>query len=188
MKETSLVVARTVETNGIGLNGGIPWKLNGDMKYFVKLTSKVEKEGNRNAVIMGRKTWFSIPPKFRPLNKRYNVILSRTMNQEEDIFDKERVSIQTSLKEAFEHLDKMNDIEKIFIIGGNEVYSEALKWERCKKLFITEIYEDIECDTFFPTFDYNTFELDINHKPDGMDQNIVEGDIRYSFCLYKRSN
>jgi dihydrofolate reductase/thymidylate synthase len=62
---------------GIGLEGSVPWRLRGDMAYFKRKTSAVEKEGNVNAVIMGRKTWESIPAKFRPLPGRLNIILTR---------------------------------------------------------------------------------------------------------------
>ena len=55
----------------------MPWKLPGDMAYFKELTSKTADAGKQNAVIMGRKTWESIPPKFRPLPGRINVVLTR---------------------------------------------------------------------------------------------------------------
>ena len=71
-----LVVAATRKL-GIGKAGKMPWKLPGDMAYFKELTSKTAESGMQNAVIMGRKTWESIPPKFRPLPNRVNVVLTR---------------------------------------------------------------------------------------------------------------
>lgn len=56
----------------------MPWKLPGDMAYFRELTSRTADPGKQNAVVMGRKTWESIPPKFRPLAGRLNVVLSRS--------------------------------------------------------------------------------------------------------------
>ena len=58
---------------GIGSNGSLPWKLPNEMRHFSKLTTG---GGKKNAVLMGRKTWESIPAKFRPLPGRFNVVLS----------------------------------------------------------------------------------------------------------------
>lgn len=77
MKTFSLVVAST-QKGGIGLNGNLPWKkIPGDMAFFRKVTSTTTDPTLQNAVIMGRKTWESIPSKFRPLPGRLNVILTR---------------------------------------------------------------------------------------------------------------
>ena len=77
MKNVSIVVAAT-EAGGIGKGGRIPWHLRGDMAHFRQLTSTTEKEGNRNSVIMGRKTWDSLPTKYRPLPNRYNIVITRS--------------------------------------------------------------------------------------------------------------
>lgn len=78
-----LVVAATKDSFGIGKDGTMPWKLPGDMAYFKALTSQTRDSKKQNAVIMGRKTWDSIPAKFRPLPGRINVILSRSMAKPE---------------------------------------------------------------------------------------------------------
>ena len=67
---------------GIGKGGGLPWKLPGDMAYFKELTTATRGGGKRNAVVMGRGTWESIPPRFRPLPGRVNVVLSRSAGGE----------------------------------------------------------------------------------------------------------
>lgn len=71
------VVVAATEDWGIGKDGKLPWTLPGDMAYFRKVTSEAG-AGKVNAVIMGRKTWASIPEKFRPLRERKNVVLSKT--------------------------------------------------------------------------------------------------------------
>lgn len=72
-----IVVAAT-KARGIGRDGSMPWRLPTDMAYFKRLTSEREDDAQRqNAVVMGRKTWDSIPAKFRPLRDRLNVVISR---------------------------------------------------------------------------------------------------------------
>lgn len=72
----NMVVAASSD-NGIGLDGQLPWRLPKEMKHFKTVTSSAP-EGMTNAVVMGRKTWLSIPAKFRPLPNRLNVVLTRT--------------------------------------------------------------------------------------------------------------
>jgi len=79
-KPFSLVVAAT-QRGGIGLNNSIPWKLSTDMKFFKKVTSTTTDASKLNAVIMGRKTWDSIPQKFRPLPGRLNIVLTRSSTE-----------------------------------------------------------------------------------------------------------
>ena len=76
----NLIVAACGKSMGIGLNGELPWRLKSEMKYFAETTTKTKDSDKINAVIMGRKTWESIPAKFRPLKNRLNVILSRQAN------------------------------------------------------------------------------------------------------------
>ncbi len=74
------VVVAATKDMGIGKDGGLPWRLPGEMAYFKQLTASVGDPTSeaRNAVIMGRKTWESLPGKFRPLPGRVNVVLSRS--------------------------------------------------------------------------------------------------------------
>ena len=76
----NLIVAACGKSLGIGLNGELPWRLKSEMKYFAETTSRTIDSNKINAVIMGRKTWESIPLKFRPLKNRLNVVLSRQQN------------------------------------------------------------------------------------------------------------
>ena len=79
-----IVVAATRQL-GIGVNGDLPWKVSGDMKYFKELTKVTRDRAKRNAVVMGRNTWESIPEKFRPLPGRLNVVLSRSAQNNENV-------------------------------------------------------------------------------------------------------
>jgi dihydrofolate reductase len=78
--KVNLIVAACGKSFGIGCNGELPWRLRSEMKYFAETTSKTKDPNKRNAVIMGRKTWESIPSKFRPLKSRLNIVLSHQAN------------------------------------------------------------------------------------------------------------
>ena len=82
------LIAALSPTNGLGLKGGLSWSLKGEMAYFRKATSYVPSsptsEAAKNAVIMGRNTWESIPKKFRPLKGRINVVVSRTVGEQRE--------------------------------------------------------------------------------------------------------
>ena len=135
MAATAIVAASTT-SRGIGWKGDLPWKLPGDMKHFKEITmgssnkvgSSATASGSatdgassptppapvkQNAVIMGRNTWESIPTKFRPLQGRTNVVLTRKAT-----FDvPSGVLVAQSLEDAWNQLGEMKDsLDEIFII------------------------------------------------------------------------
>lgn len=102
---------------------------------------------------MGRKTWDSIPLKFRPLKGRVNIVLSRSHTTpkpfpEIDI-DEEPLRV-ASLSDAIEAVDTSNEIGKVFVIGGAEIYRMAIQDQATKRILLTRILSDFDCDTFFP--------------------------------------
>ena len=142
----SVVVATCKQTRGIGQAGALPWRLRADMAFFKQLTRSTKDPLKRNAVIMGRKTWQSIPAKFRPLDDRVNVVLSRTANTEALELPK-GVLCAASLPQALELLGEDTEtggsIESVFVIGGASVYEEAIAMPACTKIHLTEI-EQVE--------------------------------------------
>lgn len=84
MIRLSIIVAATT-VNGIGKNGRLPWHIREDMRFFAHVTQNAP-EGTQNAVIMGRKTWESIPAKNRPLSKRLNIVISNNPNYKLYVF------------------------------------------------------------------------------------------------------
>lgn len=142
----SIVVATCMNgtvLNGIGLNGTLPWKLPADMRFFRELTTATQDPSKHNAVIMGRKTWQSIPEKFKPLPHRINVVLSQSLEDE-------RIIVCKTLDTALLALSTDPSIEQVFVIGGASVYEEALNHEMCECIYQTVIHHPFECDTFFP--------------------------------------
>ena len=81
MLPVSVIVA-TSKDWGIGKDGDVPWRLPGDLAHFRKVTLGTVDPERQNAVVMGRRTWESIPPKFRPLKGRVNVVLTRAPTSE----------------------------------------------------------------------------------------------------------
>jgi dihydrofolate reductase len=112
-----------------------------------------------NAVIMGRKTWDSIPERFRPLKGRLNIVLSRSCLELSRHFlvrqwdgaasDKEPYKV-SSLAVALTALSLRKDVGKVFVIGGAEIYKTALEDVHTKRILLTRVLTDFECDTVFP--------------------------------------
>ena len=186
MRQFVVVVAATASTLGIGKNGTLPWRLKGDMAYFKRVTSETRDASSRNAVIMGRKTWESIPPKFRPLPGRYNVVLTRSPEVLKPRLP-EGVGCASSLEEALRQLDPKTElgrgVEEVFVIGGGKVYDDAVRYGCCKRVLLTEVTCDedaLECDTFFPRLD------PAEYARSSASEEHVEGDFRYTFATYDR--
>ena len=101
-----------------------------------------------SAVVMGRKTWDSIPSKFRPLPGRLNVVVSR--RQRDEVTEDPKVEVASSYPDALALLKRRLEVETAWIIGGASLYQEALASQDTDAIFLTEIYKDFNCDTFFP--------------------------------------
>ena len=127
------LVAAVARGGVIGRDGGIPWRLPEDMAHFRELTMG-------HPVVMGRRTWESLPDQFRPLPGRGNVVVTR--NPDWSAQGADRVG---SLEEA---LDLLESAPRVFVIGGGEIYAAALPY--ADELLLTEIDADFDGDTFLP--------------------------------------
>ena len=179
--EFSIVVAASISNMGIGKNGELPWKLPGDMDFFKNLTINSE-VGIKNVVIMGRKTWESLPKKYRPLKQRINIIISRNVLLYEELGIPESVIIMNSLENALEYLGK--DKYKIFIIGGESIYRESILSKYCSKIYLTQVEYNEEkygkLDVFFPIIEEEKF------IQSSCSEDIVENGITYRFIVFDR--
>lgn len=139
------IVVAACKNRGIGFKNKLPWNINKEMKYFKELTIGEK----NNAVIMGGNTWRSIPIKNRPLPKRENIVLSRKVDN----------TLSKNKMNGYHFLPSLDSIyytfspyqfDNIWIIGGSQIYEEALKSNSVDSIFYTEIQENYKCDTFFP--------------------------------------
>ncbi|XP_039052875.1 bifunctional dihydrofolate reductase-thymidylate synthase-like [Hibiscus syriacus] len=180
LRNYQVVVAATREM-GIGKDGKLPWRLPSDLKFFKELTVTTSDPEKKNAVVMGRKTWESIPLENRPLPGRLNVILTRS--QSPDITTGENVVIRGSIPSTLELLAEVPycfSIERVFVIGGGQIFRETLHAPGCEAIHITEIETNFECDTFIPSIELSCFQPWYSSTP------LVENDVRFSFATYVR--
>ncbi|ARA72137.1 Dihydrofolate reductase [Kaumoebavirus] len=179
----SIVVA-VDRNNGIGIGGNLPWPMiKEDMSFFRTLTTVAKTPGKYNAVIMGSKTYLSIPKKFRPLKSRLNVILTRqdvvTFRKANEIPDD--VVVANTFDDALRYIELNGDVENVFVAGGSEVYAEAMRRPQCRTLYVTHILEpEYMCDTHLTP-------IPSCYREVARSEVKKEGDISYQFVSYERS-
>ncbi len=115
----------------IGKSNSLPWHYSEDLKYFKQMTLG-------HPVLMGRKVFETLDEK--PLSGRENVVLSQSREYEQ-------VPTFSSIEKALQYLQKN---ELVFVLGGGEIYKQII--DRIDKLFVTEIHETYEGDTYFPEY------------------------------------
>ena len=143
----SLIVACDIK-GGIAKDGKIPWHYPQELKYFSKITSTTQDPTKINAIIMGRKTWDSLPRK--PLPNRVNIIITRDISRKEK--HSENVVWSQSMEEAIKYVKSNSQIEDTYVIGGESIYSDVINnhYSQIHRLYYTEIHDDFQCDQFFP--------------------------------------
>ncbi len=119
---------------GIGKSNQMPWYVPEDLKHFKNIT-------DGHTVVMGRKTWESIPDKFKPLKNRENIVLSSTK------LGDERCIIFNNYIDLIRHLESK---KTVFIIGGSYLYNLFLKLNMVDKIYMTRLETNHNCDIFFP--------------------------------------
>jgi dihydrofolate reductase/thymidylate synthase len=198
-KKFAIVVAATHQAYGIGRQGTLPWRLKGDMQFFKTITTTLTEPiiaagcgvatatvTRQNAVIMGRKTYLSIPDKFRPLEGRLNVVLSSNANVREELNLPDSVLVASSLNDAWKLLsapDRAAEIDQIFVIGGASVYKEAINSPHCGTVYLTKVMKEFDdLDTFFPQLSADRFSLTTRGKL------ITENDIAYQLLTFRSVN
>jgi dihydrofolate reductase len=140
----------------IGNKGGLPWpRLESDLPHFRQTTIG---KGN-NAVIMGRKTWDSLPSSARPLVHRKNIVVSRDEQHLRDLWLHDDIIPTTHIGGAVAHA---RHCDEAWIIGGADMYKLALDVDVVDEMHITQLYSTYEGDVFFPKIPANKWRLDSN--------------------------
>lgn len=160
---------------GIGKNNELPWHLSEELKFVSLTTQKTLDPNKTNALIMGRKTYESIPVQRRPLKGRKNVVISSN-------FKDQNVSVFPSINDAINKLKKDLSIEDIYIFGGMSIYQQSLDLDAVDQILATEISHEFECDTFFPGIPSN-FRIISSETVEGLSFPIMRK--IYEKCLSK---
>lgn len=141
----SLIVAIGLR-NEIGKDNDLLWHLPVDMRFFKKTTTG-------HCIITGRKNYESIPVKYRPLVNRTNIVVTRNTN-----YQAEGAIVKNSLDSALDHAANLKE-EEVFIIGGGQIYSQALKNGVVDKMYVTHVAKEYDADTFFPEIDFAQWSI-----------------------------
>ena len=149
------IIAAVGKNYELGLNNKLLWNIPNDLKYFKKITTG-------KTVVMGRKTYESIE---KPLQKKKNIVLTRQNIKIEN------VEIINDYKKVLE----MN--EDIFIIGGEQIYKVFLPY--AANIYLTEINESKEADSYFPKFNKNLYTKEIIKEE-------KYNDLEYKFVIYRK--
>lgn len=149
------IIAAIDEKRGLGKNNQMAWKIPGELARFKDITTP-------HPIIMGRRTYQSIG---RILPGRLNIVITR---DKDFTIDGKRISndftIVGSLEEAIEKAEESPNAEEIFIIGGGQIFKEALEKDLVDKLYLTLVEGDYDADTFFP--EYNNFKVTFEEEHD----------------------
>lgn len=152
------LIAGMAKNNCIGKNNTLPWHIPEDLKHFRDITTG-------KVVLMGRKTWESIPEKYRPLPNRTNIVVSR----QTDYVVPEGVELYHSIEDAL----AAHQHEDVISMGGEQIYHLTLPY--ADTLYITHIDQEVDGDTFFPDIDESTWKETARDDHDG-----------FSFVTYKK--
>ncbi|WBA82453.1 dihydrofolate reductase [Endozoicomonas sp. GU-1] len=163
------LIAAVADNNAIGINNKMPWYLPGDLRYFKAVTMG-------KPVIMGRKTFDSLG---KPLPGRTNIVITRDHN-----WHHEGVSVVHNLDDGIalaEAANLINGNEEIMIIGGEQIYRQAI--DQADRLYLTRVYQSFDGDAFFP--DINPQEWREISREDTQSED--EQPLTYSYLVLDRA-
>lgn len=162
-KPVLALIAAHARDRVIGIDNRMPWHLPEDMKFFRETT-------RGKPVIMGRKTWESLPDAFRPLPGRVNIVVSRNA-----AYPADGATVVGSLSDA---LTAAGDTDIVFVMGGAELYRQALPI--ADRLYLTEIDADFAGDAFFPELATDDWR-EAQRNPQ-----VAASGLTFAFVTYER--
>jgi dihydrofolate reductase len=157
-----IIIAAVARNRAIGKNNQLLWNIPEDMAHFKALTQG-------HAVLMGRKTWESLPERFRPLPGRRNIVITRQSD-----YAAPGAILASSIEQG---IAAAQNAEKLFIIGGSEIYAQCLNW--ANSLELTEIDASPEGDAYFPDFSEEKWRT-VCRKP------LIASALPSAFVRYER--
>jgi dihydrofolate reductase len=162
-----ILIAAIGKNNELGKNNDLLWRLKSDMHFFKSKTSG-------HCVIMGRKSWDSLPQKFRPLPNRINIVVSRDSG-----FFAEGARVFSDIHDAIVNARKLGT-DKIFIIGGAQIYKLAIEENLIDEMYLTHVEASFnDADVFFPQIDNSSWNIEtIEDFPSNSD-NEYSGVIKH---------
>ena len=165
------LIAAVAQNGVIGKLNALPWRLSGDLKNFKKIT-------NGHTLLMGRKTWDSIPN--APLKNRTNIVLT---SKSSVLTSESSVHNGAVAVHSYDEFKAMIDNQPgdCFVIGGRSVYELAMRDPKMRVMHITRVYADVDGDVYFPKFNENEW-VKTNFSPvlheNGLDYRFIDY-IRY---------
>ena len=160
------LIAALASNRAIGKDNALLWQLPEDLRHFRETT-------RGKPVIMGRKTWESLPDPFRPLPGRHNIVVSR-----DPAYQASGATLAGSLDDALRQAAAQTNAEEVFVIGGEQLYRQALPL--ADRLYLTEIEQNFAGDVFFPDVQPNDWE-EISRQP-----GQASSGLRFAFVVYLR--
>ena len=160
------IIAAVAANRAIGKDNDLIWKLPDDLKFFRNTTMG-------HHVIMGRMNYESIPHKWRPLDGRANVIITRQKD-----YAAEEVDVVNSLEQALE-IARNNKEEEAFVIGGGQIYQLALDLDLIDVMYLTHVDEEFEADVFFPEFDESKWTKEL------IEEHPIDERHKHAFTIFK---
>ena len=135
----SIILACTLD-GGIGYENNIPWDIKSEMELFRQITLEGTTTYKKNAVIMGRRTWESLH--YKPLKNRVNIVIGSNGNGNENDLNFK------NLNDAFEYCEKKIEVNKVFVIGGKQIYETCLKdyADTLEFIYLSVIYKNYITD------------------------------------------
>ena len=157
----TIIVAYEQSSRGIGYKNRIPWHVPEDMHFFRKTTIETKSSQKKNVVIMGRNTWESLPKKF--LSQRINICITSSPKKYETDPPTPDLFFAHSLNDALQYVQlHISHIESVFVIGGAQLYQEAIQHPQCSTILIHElVFEPGQIpptDSFFPEIPENRYQ------------------------------
>nr|XP_019957670.1 PREDICTED: dihydrofolate reductase-like [Paralichthys olivaceus] len=184
-KKPVRLIAAACNDMGIGKGGKMPWQLPSEFQYFLDTVTRVSKPGKMNMMVWGKLCWLSHPETTFPLANTLHVVLSTKLNKVPDNAHYLSKDFESAVRLCSE--PPLADlIETIWVVGGMQVYKDALSHPWCDLVYLTNVMADFECDVFFPEFDRGLFKLQerFPHVPSDIQE---EKGIQYKFQVFKKS-